>query len=157
MRRRLFLICIVLVAGVVAGPTPSAVIMDGTSGSAEIELKAGAGVAKIRFHGTFIGYIARGRIAATNNVTVTGSESRRRISPTLMAYRGTELRFKVFNTEGRWRLQLKGRGISAGGFVRGCMTLNAFDVGPTGWYRIQSRDFKRWPRQATTYKLGLGC
>jgi hypothetical protein len=157
MRRRLFLICVVLVVGVVAGPGSSAVIMDRTSGSAEIELKAGAGMAKIRFRGTFIGYVARGRIVATNNVTVTGSESRRRISPTLMAYRGTELRFKVFNTQGRWRLQLKGRGISAGGFVRGCMTLNAFDVGPTGWYRIQARDFKRWPRQATTYKLGLGC
>jgi len=156
MRRRLFLICIVAVAGVVATPS-SAVILYRTQGSAEIELKAGVGVAKIRFRGTFIGYVARGRIVATNNVTVTGSESRRRISPTLMAYRGTELRFKVFNTEGRWRLQMKGRRISAGGFVRGCMTLKAFDVGPTGWYRIQSPDFKRWPRQATTYKLGLGC
>jgi hypothetical protein len=157
MRRRLFFICIVTVAGVVAVPTSSAVILDRTSGSAEIELKAGAGVAKIRFRGTFIGYIARGRIVATNNVTVTGSESRRRVSRTLVTYRGTELRFKVFNSAGRWRLQLNGRGISAGGFVRGCMTLNAFDVGPTGWYRIQSPDFKRWPRQATTYKLGLGC
>jgi len=157
MRRRLPLICIVLVAGVVAAPTSSAVILERTSGSAEVEVRAGAGVAKIRFRGTFIGYVARGRIVATNNVTVTGSESRRRISPTLIAYRGTELRFKVFNTEGRWRLLLKGRGISAGGFVRGCMTLDAFDVGPTGWYRIKSPDFKRWPRQATTYKLGLGC
>lgn len=147
----------VLVAGVVAVPTSSAVILDRTAGSAEIQLRTGAGMARIRFRGTFIGYVARGRIVATNNVTVTGSESRRRVSPTLMAYRGTELRFKVYNTEGRWRLQLNGRGISAGGFVRGCMTLNAFDVGPTGWYRIQSPVFKRWPRQATTYKLGLGC
>jgi hypothetical protein len=157
MRRRLLLICIMLVAGVVAVPTSSAVILDRTLGSAEIELRAGAGVAKIRFRGTFIGYVARGRIVATNNVTVTGSESRRRISPTLIAYRGTELRFKVYSTAGRWRLRLSGRGISAGGFVRGCMTLNALDVGPTGWYRIQSPDFKRWPRQARTYKLGLGC
>ena len=156
MRRRLLFICIVLVAGVVAVPTSSAVILDRTLGSAEVELRAGAGVAKIRFRGTFIGYVARGRIVATNNVTVTGSESRRRISPTLVAYRGTELRFKVYSTAGRWRLRLNGRGISAGGFVRGCMTLNAFNVGPTGWYRIQS-PFKRWPRQATTYRLGLGC
>jgi hypothetical protein len=157
MRRRVLFICIVVVAGVVAAPTSSAAILGRTPGSAEIELKAGAGVAKIRFRGTLIGYVVRGRIAATNNITVTGWESRRRISPTQMAYRGTELRFKVFNTEGRWRLRLNGRGISAAGFVRGCMTLNAFDVGPTGWYRIQSPDFKRWPRQATTYKLGLGC
>jgi hypothetical protein len=157
MLRRFFLIGIVLVAGVVVAPMSSAVILGRTPGSAEIELRAGAGVAKIRFRGTFIGYVARGRIAATNNVTVTGWESRRRISPTQMAYRGTELRFKVFNSEGRWRLRLNGRGISAGGFVRGCMTLNAFNVGPTGWYRIQSPDFRRWPRQATTYKLGLGC
>ena len=157
MLRRVFLIGIVLVAGVVVAPSASAGILDRTLGSAEIELWAGAGVAKIRLRGTFIGYVARGRIVATNNVTVTGWESRRRITPTLVAYRGTELRFKVFNTEGRWRLRLNGRGISAGGFVRGCMTLNAFDVGPTGLYRIQSRYFKRWPRQATTYKLGLGC
>jgi hypothetical protein len=157
MRRRLFLIFIVLVAGVVAAPTSSAGILARTSGSVEVELRAGAGVAKIRYRGTFIGYVARGRIVATNNVTVTGSESRRRISPTRVAYRGTELRFRVYNNQGRWRLQLSGRGISAGGFVRGCMTLNAFDVGPTGWYRIQSPAFKRWPRQATTYKLGLGC
>jgi hypothetical protein len=157
MRRRLLLICIVLVAAVVAAPTSSSVILDRTVGSAEVELRAGAGVAKIRFRGTFIGYVARGRIMATKNVTVTGAESRRRISPTRVAYRGTELRFKVYNTQGRWWLQLHGRGISAGGFVRGCMTLNAFDVGPTGWYRIQSPVFKRWPRRATTYRLGLGC
>jgi len=157
MRRRLFLICIVAVACGVSAPTSSAFSLYRTQGSAEIELRAGAGVAKIRFRGTFIGYVARGRIVATNNVTVSGSEARRRVSPTLVAYRGTELRFKVFNSAGRWRLQLSGRGISAGGFVRGCMTLNAFDVGPTGWYRIQSADFKRWPRQVTTYKLGLGC
>ena len=157
MLRRFFLIGIVLVAGVVMAPTSSAVILGRTLGSAEVELRAGAGVAKIRFRGTFIGYVARGRIVATNNVTVTGWESRRRISSTLIAYRGAELRFKVYKTAGRWRLRLSGRGISAGGFVRGCMTLNAFDVGPTGWFRIQSPDFKRWPRQATTYKLGLGC
>jgi hypothetical protein len=157
MLRRFFLIGIVLVAGVVMAPTSSAVILGRTLGSAEVELRAGAGVAKIRFRGTSIGYVARGRIVATNNVTVTGWESRRRITPTLVAYRGTELRFKVFKTEGRWRLRLNGRGISAGGFVRGCMTLNAFDVGPTGLYRIRSPYFKRWPRQATTYKLGLGC
>src|SRR5688572_1008207 len=129
MRRPLFLIFIVLVAGVVA-PTSSAMTQARTLGSVEVELRAGAGVAKIRYRGTFIGYVARGRIVATNNVTVTGSESRRRISPTRVAYRGTELRFKVYNNQGRWRLQLSGRGISAGGFVRGCMTLNAFDVGP---------------------------
>jgi len=157
MLRRFFLIGIVLVAGVVVAPTASAVILGRTPGSAEIELRSGAGVAKIRFRGTFIGYVARGRVVATNNVTVTGWESRRRTSPTLVVYRGTELRFKVFNTEGRWRLRLNGRGISAAGFVRGCMTLNAFDVGPTGLYRIQSSYFKRWPRQATTYRLGLGC
>jgi hypothetical protein len=157
MLRRFFLIGIVLVAGVVMAPTSSAVILGRTLGSAEVELRAGAGVAKIRFRGTFIGYVARGRIVATNNVTVTGWESRRRISSTLIAYRGAELRFKVYKTAGRWRLRLSGRGISAGGFVRGCMTLNAFDGGPAGWYRIQSPDFKRWPRQATTYRLGLGC
>jgi hypothetical protein len=157
MLRRFFFIGIVLVAGGIVAPISSAVILDRTPGSAEIELRAGAGVAKIRFRGTFIGYIARGRILATNNVTVSGWESRRRISPSRMAYRGTELRFMVFNTEGPWRLRLNGRGISAGGFVRGCMTLNAFDVGPPGWYRTQSSDFKRWPRQARTYKLGLGC
>src|SRR6266545_105087 len=105
----------------------------------------------------FICIVVVAGVVATNNVTVTGSESRRRISPTLIAYRGTELRFRVYNTAGRWRLRLSGRGISASGFVRGCMTLNGFDVGPTGWYRIQSPDFKRWPRQATTYRLGLGC
>src|SRR6266508_6201674 len=108
MRRRVLFICLVVVAGVVAAPTPRAADLGSTPGSAEIELKSGAGVAKIRFRGTLIGYVARGRIVATNNVTVTGSESRRRVSPTLMAYRGSELRFKVYNTEGRWRLQLSG-------------------------------------------------
>jgi hypothetical protein len=97
MLRRFFLIGIVLVAGVVMAPTSSAVILGRTLGSAEVELRAGAGVAKIRFRGTFIGYVARGRIVATNNVTVTGWESRRRISSTLIAYRGAELRFKVYN------------------------------------------------------------
>jgi hypothetical protein len=155
--RRLFIILIVLVLSVVAARTSSAVIRERTPGTAAIELRAGAGTAKIRFRGTLIGYVARGKIVATNNVTVTGQESRRRISPSLVAYRGSELRFKVFNTNGQWRLRLNGRGISASGFVRGCMTLNGVDSGPTGWYRIESSDFRRWPRQATTYKLGTGC
>ena len=42
MLRRFFLIGIVLVAGVVVAPTASAVILDRTLGSAEIELRAGA-------------------------------------------------------------------------------------------------------------------
>jgi hypothetical protein len=153
--RRLLLIGTLLVAGLLA--VPASALVKRTPGSAEIELQQGAGMAKIRYRGTLLGHVVRGRVRATNNVKVTGWEFRRRLSPTLVAYRGTDLYFRVYNTQGRWRLQLNGRGINAGGFVRGCMTLDGVDVGWTGRYRIASPDFKRWPRKPMRYALGLGC
>jgi hypothetical protein len=154
--RRLFLIGTLVLAGLIAAPAPGAILAR-TPGSAEVELRGGAGLAKIRNRGTLIGHVVRGRVVATNNVTVTGWESRRRLSPALVSYRGTDLYFKVYSTQGRWRIRLNGRGVSAGGFVRGCLTLNGVDVGWTGRYRIDSPDFRRWPREATSYKLGAGC
>jgi hypothetical protein len=122
-----------------------------------LEFKGGAGVAKVRFRGNFLGHVAQGRVIATSNVILSGCEFRRRLADGRVLCRGTELGFRTLSST-RWRLTLSGRGISAGGFVRGCMTLDAVDMGPTGSFRKgASSAWRPWPRTATAYRLGLGC
>jgi len=65
----------------------------------------------------------------------------------------------TFNTVGaeRWRLRLRGRGISGSGFIHGCLVLDARDTGPTGTFRRGLiGDPKPWPKSRTRYTLGTG-
>lgn len=159
MRRFLFLSLVVLLAVPAAGAT----ITPRTPGSVYLQFQKGAGVAKVRYKGNFLGRIARGRIVATRNVTVSGYATRRVLLSGLIEYRGpnsqsTFMGFRTPQPPARWRLRLFGRGIYASGFVGGCMTLNGVDAGPTGLYKIgQDGVFHAWPRAATAYRLGVGC
>jgi len=144
---------IVLLAGLVVVPAASA----STPGSVSLEFKSGAGVAKVRFRGNFLGRVVQGRIVATTNVILGGCEVRQRLADGRNLCRGSDLTFRT-PSYSRWRLTLGGRGINAGGVVRGCMTLNGVDAGPTGYYRkAGSMAWRAWPRTATNYRLGLGC
>jgi hypothetical protein len=123
----------------------------------------GAGSARIRFRGNFFGGLKHGRIIASQNVKVGGWKTRTKLPSGLIEYRGPDadhqrLTFKTPPPPARWRLRLRGTDIDATGFVRGCMTLNAVDSGPTGQYRIGvSGDLHPWPRDARTRALGSGC
>jgi hypothetical protein len=155
MRRRLFLIGIVLVVGLLVAPTVSAVSLARTPGSVEFQLLNGAGTARVRHRGNFLGHVARGRIVATNSVTLSGCESRRALSATLKECRGTDLGFRTPGWT-KWRVRLSGRGIDAAGYVAGCATLNGVDSGNRGRFRIGSV-VRGWPVEARTYRLGTGC
>jgi hypothetical protein len=60
--------------GLTAGAAHGAVAK--TSGAVSLQLADGAGFAKVRNSGTFIGRVKRGKIVATPNVNVNGCESR---------------------------------------------------------------------------------
>jgi hypothetical protein len=144
---------IVLLLGVLVVPTASA----STPGSVSLEFKNGAGVAKVRFRGNYLGRVAQGRIIATSNVILGGCEVRRQLNDGRKLCRGSDLTFRT-PSYNRWRLTLGGRGINAGGVVRGCMSLDGVDEGPTGYFRkAGATAWRTWPRLATNYRLGLGC
>jgi hypothetical protein len=158
MRRVLFILLLVCCLAV---PTAGATLAR-TSGSVYVQFMHGAGAAKVRYRGNFLGRVGRGRIVATRNVIVGGYASRRTLDSGLIEYRGPDSAHASmsFRTPGdvAWRLRLFGHGIDATGFVRGCMTLDAVNVGPTGSFKIgQSGTTRPWPRAARTYRLGLGC
>jgi hypothetical protein len=155
MLRRLFLIGIVLVVGLLAVPTVTAVSLGRTPGSVEFQLLNGAGTARIRYRGNFLGHVGRGRIVATNAVTLSGCESRRALSATLKECRGTDLGFRTPSWT-RWKVRLSGRRIDAAGYVAGCATLNGVNSGNRGRFRIGSV-VRGWPVEARTYRLGTGC
>jgi len=155
VRTRLFvfLFCITL-AALAATPAPGA--LERTSGSVYVQYQNGNGAAGIRYRGNFIGHIGCGRIIASQNVIVSGGFVKK-LDSGLFLYRGQNLGFRTPGTH-IWRLRVNGRGIYASGFVRGCMTLNGVDTGPTGSFRIgQDGMLRAWPRLSRAYKLGWGC
>ena len=72
MRR--FAVLLVAAAASMAGAAHGAAAK--TSGAVSLQLADGAGFAKVRNHGTFIGRVKRGKIVATPNVKLNGCESR---------------------------------------------------------------------------------
>jgi hypothetical protein len=155
--RRSFLLVLVLAVGLAASSAASAGrIVAKTSGAAYVQLKDGAGYASVRVRGNFFGRVERGRIVATRNVSMNGCERRRLLANGFVRCRGRMLTFKT-PVDSRWRVRMRGRGISATGFVRGCLRLNGRDTGSTGFFRVgMSSSLRAWPRDGTSYRLGSG-
>ncbi len=127
-----------------------------TSGGVYLQLSDGAGFAKVRDRGNFFGRVNRGKIVVTANVHVNGCESSGKTNTNMVRCKGRGLTFSTVGAE-RWRLRLRGRGISGTGFVRGCLVLNARDSGSTGTFRRGiGGELKAWPRKRTRYELGSG-
>lgn len=127
-----------------------------TSGGEAVQLVDGVGFASVRNRGTFIGRVRRGKIVATRNVRLGGCERRGEAGGNMIRCKG---RWVTVNTIGanRWRVRLRGHGISASGIVRGCLTLDARNSGEPGRYSIGAAgDFHDWPRSRKRFKLGSG-
>lgn len=151
------------VLALVAASAAEAALSERTPGSRALGLREGHGIAKVRGGGSFRGNIARGQIVATNNVKVIGWTERTELSATLSRYRGSgRMAYSVASYSGPWRLRFRGSGINGAGFVRGCLTLDAVNAGPTGRYAIgrkastEPRTWPRWPRALTKFPLGSG-
>jgi len=154
MRRFAVLLVAVAVAASMAGASHGSVAK--TSGAAYLQLADGAGFAKVRNRGPFFGRVKRGKIVATSNVHVNGCESRSDTNGNMIRCKGRGITFNTVGAD-RWRLRLRGRGISGSGFIHGCLVLDARDTGSTGTFRRGLiGDPKPWPRSRTRYTLGTG-
>ena len=91
MRRWVVLIVAVAVAASMAGAAHASVAK--TSGAVSLQLKDGAGLAKVRNRGTFFGRVRRGKIVATPNVHVNGCESRGETNGNMIRCKGREITF----------------------------------------------------------------
>lgn len=149
---------VVVVAVAVMASTAGAAhgVVAKTEGGGWIELFDGAGLAKVRKHGTFIGNVRRGKIVAPKSVIVTGCERRANVGANRVRCKGRDLKVITIGAM-KWRLKLKGRGISGSGYVRGCLVLDGRNTGSTGTFRRNREgDPKPWPRSRTRYRLGSG-
>jgi len=154
MRRLSVAVLAVAVMALTAGAAHAVVAK--TQGGGWIELFDGKGLAKIRKHGTFIGTVRRGKIVATENVVVSGCERRTTIGRNKVRCRGRDLKVITIGAM-KWRMKLRGRGISGSGNVRGCLVLDGRNSGPTGTFRRNRQgDPRPWPRSRTRYTLGSG-
>jgi hypothetical protein len=84
-----------------------------------------------------------------------GDKPQTRVNATTVEFRGRNIRCIVWSGSGGgpWQVVIRGQGIFASGRVRGSLTLDAPNEGPTGRYRIGNGSWKRWPRAAHTYVL----
>ena len=154
MRRYTAVAVAVAVAASMAGAAHGAVAK--TSGATYLQLADGAGFAKVRNRGPFFGRVKRGKIVATSNVHLNGCESRGDTNDNMIRCKGRGITFNTVGAE-RWRLRLRGRGISGSGFIHGCLVLDARDTGSTGTFRRGLiGDPKPWPKSRTRYTLGTG-
>lgn len=131
-----------------------------TPGAELVELRAGYGRAVIGRRGSVLIRVASGRIRVVdlpggNRPNRSCNKRGVRVSRSTVRYGGTDVRCRIWSgaTGGPWQAVIKGRRISAAGSVRGSLTLDNFDTGPRGTYRIAGGPLRWWPRTARTFTL----
>jgi hypothetical protein len=163
MRRTLLL---VMIAGLAmgAGEAASAAVpvLLRTPGAEQVELRGGNGRAVIARRGSLFLTVGSGRVrivdlpgAGRPNLNAPCQRRARRVRSNAVEITGTSIRCRIWSGEngGPWQVVIRGRRISASGIVRGSLTLDAANSGPTGQYRIAGESWNRWPRQARTFPL----
>lgn len=128
-----------------------------TPGAQWVELREGRGRAAVARKGVLNVNVRRGRVRVVD--LPGGSRPRRscnrggvRVSAFAVEYRGRRVRCLVSGA-GPWQVIIRGRGIYASGRVRGSLTLDGVQSGPTGLYTIGERSARPWPRSARTFVL----
>jgi hypothetical protein len=161
MRRRIFVIFVAALAMWAADASYGRADYSlRTPGAELIELRAGYGRAVIGRRGSVLVRVAVGRIRVVDlpgGGRPNRSCNRRgvRVSRSTMQYGGSDVRCRVWTgtAGGPWQAVINGRRISAAGSVRGSLTLDAFNTGPRGLYRIAGGPLRYWPRTARTFEL----
>jgi len=131
-----------------------------TPGAQLIELRAGYGRAVIGRRGSVLIRVSLGRIRIVDlpgGRRPNRSCNKRgvRVSSSTVQYSGSDVRCRVWSgtTGGPWQAVITGRRISAAGSSRGSLTLDAYNTGPRGQYRIAGGSLRLWPRTARTFEL----
>jgi hypothetical protein len=161
MRR---LMVLTLVAGLAIGAADAAyswTVFPRTPGSQFVEVRNGNGRAVISRRGSVIITVARFGVVRLVDLPGNGhpnmncNKSGRRISATTLEYAGSNLRCRVSSGQAGapWQSVVRGRGIFVSGVVKGSLTLDAFNSGRAGTFRIGSGGWRVWPRSAHTYVL----
>jgi hypothetical protein len=147
---------VVLALAALSAAFPAGAVVAKTGGATLLQLMDGHGFASTRVRGTFFGRVDRGRIIASRNVSEAGCEFRRRLANGMRLCRGRDITFHT-PSDTRWRVRLRGHGISATGWVRGCLRLDARNSGSTGTFKIGfDGQARSWPRTHMSYRLGSG-
>lgn len=157
MRRILVLTLLAAVALAAGEAAQGAVTTFDTPGAQAVELRYGNGRAVLARRGSINVRVVRGRVRV---IDLPGGSRPRwscnrravRVSRVAVEFRGQDVRCLV-SGPGPWQVVLRGRGIYAGGKVRGSLTLDGVDVGSRGMYKIGTRPFARWPRAPKTFVL----
>jgi hypothetical protein len=131
-----------------------------TPGAELVELRAGYGRAVIGRRGSVLIRVSLGRIRVVD-LPGGGRPNRScnkrgvRVSRSTIQYSGSDVRCRIWSgsTGGPWQAVINGRRIYAAGSVRGSLTLDAFNSGPRGRYRIAGGPLRYWPRTARTFQL----
>jgi hypothetical protein len=161
MRRVLVLLTVAaLAAGFAEAAFGSVPVLLRTPGAEYIELQNGNGRAAVMRRGALLVTIGRGRLRIVDlgpgrpHLNDSCQRRARRVSARTLEIRGRDVRCFIASQDGgEWQVIMQGRGINASGRVAGSLTLDAFDRGPTGRYRIGERGWRSWPRRAGTYGL----
>lgn len=161
MRR---LLVLATVAALAAGSAETAFgavpVLLRTPGAELVELRDGNGRAAVAGKGALNIQLDRGRIRIVDlsdagRPNLTCQRRIRRVSPRTVEIRGRDVRCLVWSgaNGAKWQAIIRGRGASAGGSVRGSVTLDAVDSGPTGRFRIGGSAWRSWPRSPRTHVL----
>lgn len=163
MRRVLVLLAVATLAvGAAESAFGSVPVLLRTPGAELVELRDGNGRAVVTGKGALNIRLVRGRIRVVDlsdpgrpNLSDQCKRRAHRVSRRTVEIRGRDIRCLVWSGENgaRWQAIMRGRGINAGGSVKGSVTLDAADRGPTGRFRIGDQDLRPWPRSADTYVL----
>jgi hypothetical protein len=163
MRRVLvFLAVAALAVGAAEAAFGSVPVLLRTPGAEFVELQDGNGRAAVTGRGALNIQLDRGRIRVIDlsdpgrpNLSDGKRCRAHRVSRRTVEIRGRDLRCLVWSGENgaKWQVIIRGRGINAAGSVKGSLTLDAADRGPTGRFKIGEQGWRNWPRRAHTYVL----
>jgi hypothetical protein len=159
MRRFLLSLIVGAVSlGAAASATAAVVTSSATAGGQSVQTFYGNGRAVLAKRGSILAVVRAGRIRVTDlpggrRPARSCNKIGRRVTAVTVVYRGRDVRCRVWGV-GPWRVTFLGRGISVSGIVTGHLTLDAYNTGPTGKYKIGSRPRRYWPRAPRTFRLG---
>ena len=162
MRRALVPLAVAaLAAGTAEAAFGGVPVLLRTPGAEYIQLQDGNGRAAVMRRGALFLTIERGRLRIVDlgqgrpHLNPACQRRARRVSARTVEIRGRNIGCRIWSGDdgGPWQAILSGRGINASGRVAGSLTLDAYDRGPTGRYRIGQQAWRSWPRRAGTYGL----